>query len=161
MSFKATLTSIYKKVESVGPKDSQTFGVNVLSGTTKINDRTVTVRILGTVDYDKGNGPFGGFMELVWSDGTTIGMRQEGKASVDPDTKKTEFSARLDVIAGTKAAVATDGTGEWTGSKSGSTGTSMSISVNLMLTGAPEALTGVPPNSTPTPSTSYNATIAP
>ncbi len=161
VSFKSTLRSTYKKLDTVGPNGSQTYGFNVLEGTTKINDRTVKVRMLGTVDYNNGDGPFGGFLELIWSDGTTIAMRQDGMASLDKATKKTQFSARVDVIAGTKAAVGVDGSGEWTGSRTGSVGTSVAITVNLTLTGAPEALTGIAPGTRPTPTGSYNATIEP
>ncbi len=161
VSFKSTLRSTYKKLDAVGPNGSQTYGFNVLEGTTKINDRTVKVRMLGTVDYNNGDGPFGGFLELIWSDGTTIAMRQAGMASLDKATKKTQFSAQVDVIGGTKAAVGVDGSGEWTGRRTGSVGTSVAITVNLTLTGAPEALTGLASTTSPMPTGSYNATIEP
>ncbi|MGV1080585.1 MAG: hypothetical protein ACOYD1_12170, partial [Candidatus Nanopelagicales bacterium] len=100
VDFSSTLTSVYSSTDTVGADKNQVYGTNVLTGVATINNRSVRVRMLGTVDYTDGSGPLGGFLQLTWSDGTTMGMRQEGTAAFDADTKKTKFDATLEVING-------------------------------------------------------------
>ncbi len=162
VTFKSTLTSSYNRLSDVGDQDDQTFGINVLDGTTTINDKFVRVRMLGTVDYKNKSGPFGGFLQLTWTDGTTLGMRQQGAATFDSGTKKTAFDAKLEVIGGNKAADGTSGTGALEGSRNGTIGSGVKIKVKLDLTNAPSMITGVAGSrSTRTPSQSYAATIEP
>lgn len=162
VNFSSSLTSVYSSTDTVGPNKSQVYGTNVLTGVTKINDRSVRVRMLGTVDYTDGSGPIGGFLQLTWSDGTTLGMRQEGTAAFDADSKKTKFDATLAVINGSGKASGTSGSGTWTGTRAGTLGSSVKIKVKLNLVGAPSEFTGQPDSGpSDVPSESYSATIAP
>lgn len=162
VGFNSNLTSIYSSTDTVGADKNQVYGTNVLTGVTTINDRSVRVRMLGTVDYTDGSGPIGGFLQLTWSDGTTLGMRQQGTAAFDADTKKTAFDATLEVINGSGKAGATTGSGTWTGTRASTLGSSVKIKVKLNLVGAPAQFTGASAaGPTDIPSESYSATISP
>ncbi|NQU36779.1 MAG: hypothetical protein HQ526_04180, partial [Actinobacteria bacterium] len=129
VAFKTTVTSVRSWTDVVGKKDAdqQTYGFNVLEGSTRINDVYVKVRNLGTVDYTNGSGKFGGFVELVWNDGTTLGMRQNGTATFDENKEKTTFEADLDVIEGSGTTAGTTGSGKWTGTRKTSLGGSVTM----------------------------------
>lgn len=157
VKFDTTLTSSYSSLDDVGPKEDLTYGVNVLSGTTTINDHSVRVKMGATIDNSDGTGPLGGFLTLTWSDGTTLGLRQSGTAT--SDGKDTDYEAQLEVIGGTEEAEGVTGSGTLVGKrKSGST--SIKIDVDLSLSNAPESITGAP-KAPKAPTQSYNATIAP
>lgn len=163
VTFKTSVTSVRSYTNVVGKKnaDQQTYGINVLEGTTRINDVLVKVRNLGTVDYVNGSGKFGGFVELVWSDGTILGMRQDGTATFDEEKKSTSFEADLDVIEGSGTAAGTTGSGSWTGTRKSSLGGAVTMKVTLNLVNAPKLITGDDNARNPTPTQSYSATIAP
>jgi len=147
----------------VGKKgaDEQTYGFNILEGSTRINDVYVKVRNLGTVDYTNGSGKFGGFVELIWNDGTTLGMRQDGTATFDEQKESTSFEANLDVIEGSGTTAGTTGSGSWTGTRKSSLGGPVTMKVTLNLVNAPKLITGDDNARNPTPTQSYSATIAP
>lgn len=163
VTFRTTATSVRSWTDVVGKKnaDEQTYGFNVLEGTTRINDILVRVRNLGTVDYTNGSGKFGGFVELVWSDGTTLGMRQDGTATFDEEKEKTSFEADLNVIDGSGTAAGTSGSGSWTGTRKTSLGGAVTMKVRLNLVNAPKLITGEDNSRNPQPTQSYSATIAP
>ena len=120
MAFKATLNSTVTKINQVGKGDNQSYGVQVPEGTSQINKTSVRVRMLGTFDYtDKGR-TSRGFLELVWRDGTVLGLRQKGTATYDSSSKETSIEADLEVINGSGKAVGTTGTGKLTGTRKGS-----------------------------------------
>ena len=162
VAFKATLNSTVTKINQVGKGDNQSYGVQVLEGTSQINKTSVRVRMLGTFDYTDEGGPVGGFLELVWRDGTVLGLRQKGTATYDSSSKETSIEADLEVINGSGKAVGTTGTGKLTGTRKGSSTSPLKIEVELDLTNAPELITGDSGSrGTPTPSSTYSATIAP
>lgn len=162
VEFKSTLRSVQSRVNEVGKSGNQTYGVNVLEGTTMIDKVAVKVRMLGTVDYTDKSGKVGGFLELIWRDGTVLGFRQTGTATFDSSSKETEIEADLEVVNGSGKAVGTTGTGKLTGTRSGSLGSTVKIEVTLDLVNAPELITGdASSRAKPTPSSSYAATIAP
>ncbi len=162
VTFKSTLSSVVSKVNSVGKSDQQTYGINVLEGSSQINKTYVRVRMLGTVDYTDKSGKLGGFLELVWRDGTVLGFRQSGTATYDSSNKETALEADLEVVNGSGKAVGTTGTGKLTGTRQGSQGSTMKIEVELNLVNAPELITGdAGSRGVPTPSQSYSATIKP
>ncbi len=162
VDFTSTLSSVYSSTDTVGADKNQVYGTNVLTGVATINNRSVRVRMLGTVDYTDGGGPIGGFLQLTWSDGTTVGMRQKGTAAFDADTKKTTFDATLEVINGSGKAGGTSGSGTWTGTRASALGSSIKIKVKLNLVGAPSEFTGASASGpTDVPTESYSATIAP
>ncbi len=164
VEFKSTLRSVQSRVNEVGKSGNQTYGVNVLEGTTDIDGVNVKVRMLGTVDYTDKSGKIGGFLELIWRDGTVLGFRQSGTATFDAADKKTTIEAALEVVNGSGKAIGTSGngklTGTWAGSLESRGGVKIAVTVGLL--NAPELITGDPGSrSTPTPSSSYSATIAP
>lgn len=162
VQFKSTLTSTVTKINNVGKGDSQSYGVQILEGRTQINKAYVRVRMQGTFDYTDKSGPVGGFLELVWSDGTVLGLRQKGQATYDSSSKETSIDADLEVINGSNKAAGTTGTGKLTGTRKGSATSPLTVEVELDLTNAPALITGDESSrGTPTPSSSYSATIAP
>ena len=162
VKFKSSLRSTYSKLNTVGAKKNQIYGVNIFEGTTTINHRLVRVRMLGTVDYQNGSGPLGGFLELVWSDGTVLGMSQDGQAMLDSATKQTALNAKLTVINGSDSAADTSGAGSLVGSRKTALGSNLDITVTLDLVNAPVLITGDSSSrESQTPSASYAATIAP
>ena len=142
VTFKTSVSSVKAWTSDVGQGDSKTYGFNILEGKTQINGQTVTVRNLGAVDYLDSSGDFGGFVELVWADGTTLGMRQDGQATYDEKTEVTEFQSGLNVIGGSKQAVNTTGSGNWTGSRNVALGGDVTMNVTLNLVNAPRSITG-------------------
>lgn len=160
VEFSADLSSQYSKLTTAGPDDSLVFGYNQLDGYTKINGRQVRVRMQGMVDYNEGSGPLTGFVTLRWSDGTELGMRQDGTATYDAAAKSTAFKGNLTVVGGTKQVSGTTGGGTFTGSKRSPSGSSIRIAVTLNLQNAPVMMVGEGGGS-PTPSASYSATILP
>ena len=162
VTFDATLASVYSRLDDVGQKGAQTYGLNILEGYTKINDSSVRVRMLGTVNYKDDGGHIGGFMTLQWSNVMTIGLSQDGTATMDQATKKTTFEAKLTVINGSGDAIGTTGTGNWTGKRKSTLGSPISINVALDLSNAPQVVTGDSRSrGSQTPSASYAATIEP
>lgn len=160
VKFDVTLRPTYTKTNKVNKGGNSVYGMSILEGYTKVNDTTVHVRMLGTVDTTDGSGPLGGFLEMVWSDGTVLGMRQDGNTT-SSGSSTTDFNANLTVIGGSGKAVGTTGTGNLTGTRKGSTTSSVSVNVELNLTGAPELITGDPTSADNAPKQSYSATIAP
>lgn len=160
VEFSADLSSQYSRLTTAGPDDSLVFGYNQLEGYTKINGKSVRVRMQGVVDYNEGSGPLTGFLTLRWTDGTELGLRQDGSATYDAAAKSTTLKANLTVVGGTRQVSGTTGGGSFTGSRRSSSGTSIRIAVTLNLQGAPTMLVGEDGGS-PTPSASYSATILP
>jgi hypothetical protein len=142
VEFDVALSSESSEIYEVGEADSQVFGVNIFNGSTTINDKSVQVRMLGTVNYVGGNGPFGSFLVLTWSDGTVIGLEQDGQATFDADSQTSDFTAQLKVINGSGAANGITGSGAWTGTRSGPLTTPIDIQVKLDLIDAPVMITG-------------------
>lgn len=164
VEFKATLRTVESRVNNVGKSDSQTYGVTVAEGSTQIDDVYVKVRMLNTVDYTDKSGKLGGYLELIWRDGTILGFRQTGSTTYEKTDKEAQVQADLEVVEGSGKATGTSGTGELTGTGSGSVavGSTMKIEVSLNLINAPQLITGDEGSrGTPTPSSSYAATIAP
>lgn len=160
VEFSADLSSQYSRLTTAGPSDSLVYGYNQLEGYSKINGKQVRVRMQGMVDYNEGSGPLTGFLTLHWSDGTELGLRQDGTATYDAAAKSTALKANLTVVGGTRQVSGTTGGGSFTGSKRSTSGSSIRIAVTLNLQGAPAMLVGEDGGS-PTPSASYSATILP
>lgn len=165
VEFSSTLTSSYSRIVELGTDPTKLYGLNTLDGKTTINESSVSVKMLGTVDYQQSSGPVGGFLELKWSDGTILAFRQSGQATYDASSKKTNYDLQLEVLGASAKANGTTGTGTLTGVRSGkteATGGSTKIDVNLDLVNAPTSITGnAQSRGTPAPSQTYAATIAP
>lgn len=158
VEFTVELSSQYSKLTTAGPDDSVVYGYRQLDGYTKINDRSVRVRMQGLTDSSEGTGPIGGFLELSWSDGMTLGLRQQGTVTYDSAAKTTDLKADLTVIGGTDEAARTTGSGSYVGSRKSSSSSTIKLAITLALQHPPKAIGA---DSTPTPSASYSATIMP
>ncbi|MDP3972536.1 MAG: hypothetical protein Q8P61_06475, partial [Candidatus Nanopelagicales bacterium] len=117
IQFTTEISSAYSRLTTAGPDKEIVYGYTQLEGYTKINGKSVRVRMQGVVDYQDGTGPITGFLELSWSDGSVLALRQEGQAESDPSGKRTDYKADLTVIGGSKDLANTTGNGSWTGSR--------------------------------------------
>lgn len=159
VQFTTEVSSKYSRLTTAGPDKEVVFGYNQFEGYTKINGKSVRVRMQGIVDYREGSGPITGFLELIWSDGSVLALRQEGQAESDTTGKRTDYKADVTVIGGSKDLANTTGNGSWTGSRTSSGSSSIRMAVELNLQGAPVAVTGNVASALPT--ASYSATIEP
>ena len=160
-----TLTSSFSRIVELGTSSTITYGVSTLDGRTTINKSFVGVKMIATFDFKNASGQVGGFLELKWSDGTILVLRQSGTAEYDTKAKETTYDAQLEVVGASSKASGTTGTGTLTGSRSGKTGTtggSIKINVTLNLVNAPSSITGDSKSrGSASPSATYTATIAP
>jgi hypothetical protein len=133
-TWKVSLTSQDKKLHTVGPNDSRTYGWNQLVGTTALDGKRVEVELLGNVNYTNGSGPWFGFITLTSADGT-LGFKVHGDAKVDPSTKDTAFTGSMDVIGGTGAWATTTGSATLTGQRLDALGGQVDFDVTMTLAG--------------------------
>jgi hypothetical protein len=130
----AELTSAESRLIKVGEESELTYGWNKLVGSTSTDLGPFEVEMLGNVDYLSGNGPFFGFLTFTAPSGELLGLRMDGRASVDSDGV-TALEAGFEVIGGTGRFVAAGGTGSMTGSRKAAVGSPIEIVVTLELTG--------------------------
>lgn len=135
VEFPVTLTSAESRLLKVGPQDQHTYGWNKLVGSSTFNTQSVSVEMLGNVDYDNGNGPFFGFVTLTTTPGNTIGMRMDGSAKVRSDGS-TALSGTFTVIGGTGTYVNVIGNGTMDGSRQAAVGSPVELVFKLNLSGA-------------------------
>lgn len=144
--FDVTVSPTVTRDASVGDGESQTVGVEVMEGSTTVNEYSVRAKLMYTMDYTNGEGPITGFLTLTWSDGTAIAMRlEDGKGTADAESGNTTgLTANLKVINGSKKAAGVSGQGTVEGSKASSSSSSSSLKLNidLSLVGAPNDYIG-------------------
>lgn len=128
----ATLRSQNTVLAKVGADDSRTYGWNQLTGTTDTTVGLFDVALLGSVDYERGSGPFSGFLTLTAANGDRIATRVDGEAKV-VDNGTTELIAGLKVIDGSGEYVGVGGHGRFTGSRSAQLGAPIVIEIDLEL----------------------------
>ena len=128
----STLRSQASVLTKVGVDDTRTYGWNDLVGTTTTDLGTFEVRLLASVDYESGNGPFFGFLTLTAANGDRIAMRMDGDAKVRDDGSTTVVSA-LKVIDGSGQYVGSAGTGRFIGSRAAQLGSPVEIELTLDL----------------------------
>jgi hypothetical protein len=130
-----TLTSQSRTLHQVGADAAKTYGWNLLTGTSSLDDQPVGVELLGSVNYASGSGPFSAFVTFTYADGSTLGVSMQGTASLHSATGDTTFDATLVVIGGTGKYVATTGTGVFTGTRSAALGGDVTATFDLGLHG--------------------------
>lgn len=135
VEFPVTLTSAESRLLKVGPQDQHTYGWNKLVGTATFKGQSISVEMLGNVDYDNGNGPFFGFVTLTTTPNNTIGMRMDGSATVRSDGS-TALSGTFTVIGGTGTFVNVVGNGTMEGSRKAAVGSPVELVFKLNLSGA-------------------------
>lgn len=91
------------------------------------------IELLGVVDYIGGEGPFTGFITLVATDGSRIGMRYAGVAVVRDDGS-TVIRGEVTVIATSGSASGLGGRGSVRAVRSGKVGSPLEIRIALALT---------------------------
>ena len=126
LTWEVSLTSQQRILRQVGPDGSLNYGWNQLVGPSTVDGQPVEVEMLGNVDYERGSGPFFGFVSLVGPNGDVLAFRMDGEASQPPGAEGSSdstFTAELTVIGGSGAyAGVSGGRGTFSGSRSAELG---------------------------------------
>jgi hypothetical protein len=128
-----TLSSQSRTLYQVGPGNESTYGWNRLTGTSTLSGQPVSIEMLATVDYTKGNGPFSGVITFTFADGSTLGVSMVGSTTAQPNGTDAAFASTLGVIGGTGQYVNTTGYGTFTGTRSAALGTDVGAVFTLQL----------------------------
>ena len=133
IKLETTLSSQARTLYQVGPGNESTYGWNRLTGTSTLNGQPVSIEMLATVDYTKGNGPFSGVVTFTFADGSTLGVSMVGSTTAEPNGTDAAFASTLGVIGGTGQYVNTTGYGTFTGTRSAALGTDVGAVFTLQL----------------------------
>ena len=133
VKLETTLSSQSRTLYQTGPGNESTYGWNRLTGTSTLNGQAVSIEMLATVDYTKGNGPFSGVVTFAFADGSTIGVSMVGTTTAQPNGTDASFASTLGVIGGTGQYVNTTGSGIFTGTRSAALGTDVGAVFTLQL----------------------------
>ena len=133
IKLETTLSSQARTLYQVGPGNESTYGWNRLIGTSTLNGQPVSIEMLATVDYTKGNGPFSGVVTFTFADGSTLGVSMVGSTTAEPNGTDAAFASTLGVIGGTGQYVNTTGYGTFTGTRSAALGTDVGAVFTLQL----------------------------
>ena len=133
MKLETTLSSQSRTLYQVGPSNESTYGWNRLTGTSTLNGQPVSIEMLATVDYTKGNGPFFGFITFTFADGSTLGVSMVGSTTAQPNGTDATFASTLGVIGGTGRYLNTTGYGTFAGTRSAALGTDVGAVFTLQL----------------------------
>lgn len=129
------LDSQQKILHTVAPNGIRTYGLNLLVGTDASGASPVQVEMIGNVVYTKGSGPFFGTITFTAADGSTLGVRMDGRATAAPNGTDATFRAPLTVIGGTGQWLRARGTGQFTGSREAALGTTVQARFVIRLRG--------------------------
>jgi len=133
VKLETTLSSQSRTLYQVGPGNESTYGWNRLTGTSSLNAQPVSIEMLATVDYTKGNGPFSGVITFTFADGSTVGVSMVGSTTAQPNGTDASFASTLGMIGGTGQYVNTTGYGTFTGTRSAALGTDVGAVFTLQL----------------------------
>jgi mannose-6-phosphate isomerase-like protein (cupin superfamily) len=133
IKLETTIASQSRTLYQTGPNNESTYGWNRLTGTATLNGQPVSIEMLATVDYTKGNGPFSGVITFTFADGSTIGVSMVGTTTAQPNGTDASFASTLGVIGGTGQYVNTTGYGTFTGTRSAALGTDVGAVFTLQL----------------------------
>jgi len=133
MKLETTIASQSRALYQTGPNNESTYGWNRLTGTATLNGQPVSIEMLATVAYTKGNGPFSGVITFTFTDGSTIGVSMVGTTTAQPNGTDASFASTLGVIGGTGQYVNTTGYGTFTGTRSAALGTDVGAVFTLQL----------------------------
>ena len=133
MRLETTLSSQSRTLYQVGPANESTYGWNRLTGTSTLDGQPVSIEMLATVDYTKGNGPFSGVITFTFADGSTLGVSMVGSTTAQPNGTDASFASTLGVIGGTGQYVNTTGNGTFAGTRSAALGTDVGAVFTLQL----------------------------
>ena len=133
VKLETTLSSQARTLYQVGPGNESTYGWNRLTGTSTLNGQPVSIEMLATVDYTKGNGPFSGVVTFAFADGSTLGVSMVGSTTAQPNGTDASFASTLGVIGGTGQYVNTTGYGTFMGTRSDALGTDVGAVFTVQL----------------------------
>jgi len=133
VKLETTLSSQSRTLYQTGPGNESTYGWNRLTGTSTLNGQPVSIEMLATVDYTKGNGPFSGVITFTFADGSTLGVSMVGSTIAQPNGTDASFASTLGVIGGTGQYTNTTGYGTFTGTRSAALGTDVGAVFTLQL----------------------------
>jgi len=133
MKLETMLSSQSRTLYQTGPGNESTYGWNRLTGTSTLNGQPVSIEMLATVDYTKGNGPFNGVITFTFADGSTLGVSMVGLTTAQPNGTDASFASTLGVIGGTGKYVNSAGSGVFTGTRSAALGTDVGAVFTLQL----------------------------
>jgi hypothetical protein len=133
MKLETTLASQSRTLYQTGPGNESTYGWNRLTGASTLNGQPVSIEMLATVDYTKGNGPFSGVVTFTFADGSTIGVSMVGTTTAQPNGTDASFASTLGVVGGTGQYVNATGSGIFTGTRSAALGTDVGAVFTLQL----------------------------
>ena len=133
MHIETTLSSHARTLRQVGADGLKTYGWNQLTGTSSLQGEPVDVELLGSVDYDHGEGPFSAFITFKYADGSTLATSAQGITTVDTASGTTNFAASLGVIGGTGTYATTTGSGTFVGSRTTALGGDVKSTFDLGL----------------------------
>ncbi len=111
-----------------------TYGWNDLDGPTRWGQRSADVRFLGSVDYVRGTGPFGGFVTVTRADGVQLAFSVTGWATSPPNqsgTANARFQGTLTVIGGSGPYRGATGTGTMNGFRKSALGSPVQLSFSV------------------------------
>ena len=131
--FKVDLTSAGTTLETL-PGDV-TYGWNDLRGPTRWGKAAAQTRFLGSVDYTRGTGPFGGFVTFTRADGVKLALSVSGWATA-PKTSGTAnatFHGTVTVIGGTGPYAKATGTGTMTGYRKAALGSPVELTFSVVV----------------------------
>ena len=129
LTFKAQLANVSNSTSTYG--DLQ-YGTTTLQGATLVNGEEVLVRRDSVVEYTAGTGPIGGFLTVIWKDGSRLSMRVAGSAL--SDSAGTDFTASLEVFSSAGRWKGYAGHGVMRGSRSGGLGAPVTYTYRVTLT---------------------------
>lgn len=132
LTLRSELTSQMTQLTSVGADASVTYGWNRLTGTATDPSGPVAVELLGNVAYDRGVGPFFGFITFTFADGSVLGTQVQGVATKDEDGV-TRFASTLGVLDGSGRYVGATGTGTFTGTRDAALGEPVRATFDLTI----------------------------
>ncbi|MEQ1886049.1 MAG: hypothetical protein ABL967_13375 [Bryobacteraceae bacterium] len=115
----------------VGPGGRLRYGIVRLTGPATYKGSPVSVEVAAAVEYINGDGPYSGFMNFDFADGTVL-CRYEGTAERD-NAGNTVVRGVLEPYVGTGAYVNVRGTGRVVGTRSGAVGSPLENRIELRL----------------------------
>ena len=134
LTFKVDLVSAGTTLQTL-PGDI-TYGWNDLRGPTRWGRSAAQLRFLGSVDYVRGTGPFGGFVTVTRANGTSIAFSVTGWATTpakEQGTANAQFRGTFTIIGGSGAYAGATGTGTMEGFRRAALGSPVELTFTAVV----------------------------
>lgn len=119
-----------QQLKAVGAELEKTYGTAEYSAQVIFLEKTFKAEMVVASDYVKGSGTFEGFVTMTSPQGQ-IGLRITGVATADTEGIGSVYSGETEVIGGTGAYDTLAGRGQFTGQRTGESGTPVNVQVSL------------------------------